>query len=460
MSEQTTPDRTIDLSRHLFVARAGFAAPFFSWLGVFIVVMLFYTLTAAAPMLGDIVWQDAASFATGLWSTGFGGTIAVAGSKVTLLATTITVLVSYASYVALRHRNVTTWGEAIGVGVGQAALVTLISFVGHSTTDLWRATLGAAVLGILTALWAGREDLLFAHTWFDRIRAASPRLRAIAMALLVLSTIVFAIALFIGWKSISTIYGYYVTNVPGIIGLTLIQLLYVPTYLFWTFCWLIGAGFAVGTGTNFSTLGVESAPLPALPIFGALPSPDLTLWWVVLIVVLLSVGVAYLRHRRHDSLNDRRTVVLDSVIAVALGALVAGLLALATEGAIGPGRMVHVGATPHFVVLWFLAFVGVPFLVASFFIHPTTRARIGEHVADVRNKRAERQQARVAARRAEDARQAEDTRKAEDARQAEDARTPENADAALSAGSAGDTVSALGAPSDADSDPATTPDNR
>lgn len=388
MSEQTTPDKTIDISRHFFVARAGFAAPFFSWLGIFIVVMLFYTLTAAAPMLGDIVWQDAASFATGLWSTAFGGSISIAGAKFSLVATTITVAVYYASYVALRQRLVSTWGEVIAVGVGQAILVALICLVGQSTTDLWRAALGSAILGMLTALWAGRERLLVIHRWVDYVKAATPRLRAIVFSMLALSTVFFILALVFGWTSIRAIYGYYVTSVTGVVGLTLLQILYLPTFIFWAFSWMIGAGFAIGTGTNFSAFGVDSAPLPALPILGALPSPSLHAWWAVLLVVLLSVGIALVVHRRQGSRVPLRSVITKSVVAVGIVALGAGVLAVATSGAIGPGRMVHVGATPHFVMMWFAVFVALPFLLTSFFAHSATQARIGKFVVALKTKKA------------------------------------------------------------------------
>src|SRR5690606_24238945 len=54
---------------------AGLEAAVLSWLFVVVPTVAAYVATAAAPLLGEASWDDAAVIGTGLWLLGHGATI-------------------------------------------------------------------------------------------------------------------------------------------------------------------------------------------------------------------------------------------------------------------------------------------------------------------------------------------------------------------------------------------------
>ena len=161
-----------------------------------------------------------------------------------------------------------------------------------------------------------------------------------------------------GWDRVLLVQHAYAPDVVSAVVMTLTQLFYVPTALVWALAWLAGPGFAVGQGTVFSATEVATAPLPAVPLLGALPSPGSpALAWVVLVPAAVGVAVGVWLHRRRpqESLAGAALAALTAGAAVALAALV---LAAAASGAIGPGRMAVVGPAPAPVAGLLLVEVG------------------------------------------------------------------------------------------------------
>ena len=62
---------------------AGIEAAIISWLLVVVPTVAAYVATAAAPLLGEASWDDAAVIGTGLWLLGHGATIEM-GEAVTV----------------------------------------------------------------------------------------------------------------------------------------------------------------------------------------------------------------------------------------------------------------------------------------------------------------------------------------------------------------------------------------
>ncbi len=107
-----------------------------------------------------------------------------------------------------------------------------------------RATVGAALRAGVTAV------------------ATDHRVSAVALtALLVL-----------GYAEIIRLYEALHTEVVGGVAITALQLALLPDLVVWTASWFVGPGFAIGVGSQVSPLGTALGPLPALPIFGALPT--------------------------------------------------------------------------------------------------------------------------------------------------------------------------------------------
>lgn len=134
----------------------------------------------------------------------------------------------------------------------------------------------------------------------------------------------------------------------GSLILTAAQLMFMPNFVMWVVSWFIGTGFALGTGSSVSPVGTDVGLLPALPILGAMPTSDLAFGFLGLLVPLLSAFLAawFIRPALLRSLGQDVSFKWLSltVLGIALvGGIVVGLLAWASGGAAGPGRLSDVG---------------------------------------------------------------------------------------------------------------------
>ena len=62
---------------------------------------------------------------------------------------------------------------------------------------------------------------------------------------------------------------------PGVVGgglLLLAQIAYLPNAVLWAIAYMLGPGFAVGTGTVVAPAGSAVGLVPAFPLLAALPS--------------------------------------------------------------------------------------------------------------------------------------------------------------------------------------------
>ncbi|WP_156760565.1 cell division protein PerM [Microbacterium karelineae] len=171
----------------------------------------------------------------------------------------------------------------------------------------------------------------------------------------------------------------------GATALTLAQLAYVPTLLGWGVAWFAGPGFALGTGTAVSPSGTSLGVVPGVPILGVLPESG-SGW--MLLAVLLPVALGALagwiarRAYAHDWAFDgdghehfSPRVAIAAGIAVCSGAA-AAIIAAASSGAMGPGRLADVGPDPGPVALTIglEALVGAAILLLAPMRRPITEA--------------------------------------------------------------------------------------
>ncbi|MCI5825930.1 MAG: DUF6350 family protein [Arcanobacterium sp.] len=385
-SIETMTNQRIDLSRVFFVARGVGQPVLYSWLLTVLFALLFYVTTASAPTLGDATWSGAAQLTTCLWATTFGGRCSMgalgaatpAGTGyVQLPPLALTLLILYTLAVIARKRMVHSWAEVVLVGGVQAALVGVIGMVMRLQGSWWIAVIGAAALGALAALWAGREYLFGEYRWWAAFMPLFPKIKRLGGLLLIFTAVAFAVAICVGARRIVDIHASYFAGVWGGIGLVLVQLLYLPTVLVWVASWLLGAGFSVGNGTYFSIFGTVAQPLPAIPILGALPHNSA---WAALVLVPVIAGIAWISWRDWRTLHEPhigglRVVAVQALLVVASVGVLLSALAWLSRGALGPGRMAVVGTRAEFMLLAVLAVVGVPYaLTAMFAVRQATRS--------------------------------------------------------------------------------------
>ncbi len=176
---------------------------------------------------------------------------------------------------------------------------------------------------------------------------------AAAAGVILLASLATAAALALSYAKIITLYEGLHTEVLGGAIVTLGQIAFIPNIVIWTASWLIGPGFAIGTGSTVSALGTGLGPVPAIPLLGALPAGDFAFGFVGLLAPVVAgflIGSIFGPALRRAV--DTRAIAVTGVAAGVVGGAILGLLAWASAGAVGPGRLEHVGPDPWAVGAW------------------------------------------------------------------------------------------------------------
>ena len=181
------------------------------------------------------------------------------------------------------------------------------------------------------------------------VLSASLRGGLITAALVIgASAVALSVLIIANFASILGIYEGLQGGGGGSLILTAAQLMFMPNFVMWVVSWFIGTGFALGTGSSVSPVGTDLGLVPALPILGAMPTNDLAFGFLGLLVPLLAAFLAawFIRPALLRALGTEvsfRWISL-TVLGIALVAgILIGLLAWASGGAAGPGRLADVG---------------------------------------------------------------------------------------------------------------------
>jgi hypothetical protein len=332
----------------LWGAQYGFAP---NWTG-------FWRLAADAWLLGhgtDIrVTLDAATVkASGLADAGTPFVLSIAVLGFALL----TLLLARRAGNRIAETDHRVLGEIVAIVVFAA-----LSFgVALSATDaaarpsLVQGTVLPTLVFVLGLLLARSDALPEWTRWSPDIRAiGGTALRggaAAAAAVLTAAAVVVVVSLVGNYAQIITLYENLHTGALGGAALTVAQILFLPNLVIWAASWLIGPGFAIGAGSTVSPLGTTLGPIPSVPILGALPQGDFTFAFAGLVVPILVgflVGALLSGSLAGRIRSTSRPVWMAGAglgIGVVGGAIL-GLLAWASSGAIGPGRLQVVGPDP------------------------------------------------------------------------------------------------------------------
>ncbi|GAA4143465.1 cell division protein PerM [Leifsonia shinshuensis] len=165
------------------------------------------------------------------------------------------------------------------------------------------------------------------------------------------AALLLALLIFGNYGTIIGLYEQLQTGVAGGVALTVAQLAFLPNLVIWLMSWLVGPGFAIGTGSTVSPLGTALGPLPGVPLFGVIPAHGYAFGLAGVIVPLLAgfFAAALLRATRRAQTDGALALVLTALGIGVVAGIELGLLAWWSAGALGPGRLHDVGPNPWLV---------------------------------------------------------------------------------------------------------------
>lgn len=199
---------------------------------------------------------------------------------------------------------------------------------------------------------------------------------------LLVSSLLIMTALTIGWVEVLRLYQSLSLSFLGGLMLTVGQLAILPNLIIYGFAWLTGAGFSIGAGSFVSPIASQLGPMPALPIFAALPTGAIDRGIVFSAVVVVGAMVATLMARkstermRWEFATSFSAAAVLSVFSALVAAALTFTLGILASGSLGPGRFVEVGVNPAMLALVVFLEVLVPvFLVSVVAVRPQAGER-------------------------------------------------------------------------------------
>jgi len=244
---------------------------------------------------------------------------------------------------------------AVALAVPYAVLTGALALVSRSSRES-SSVAQAFVCGLLLALAAGGLGGARALApWSQLVRLLPPRQRSVVVAIAGVLAVLVTAGAVLGAASLAVhlheaarLQHALGPDAIGLVLLLLLQLSYLPNAVIWGIAYAVGPGFAFGSATVVAPSGSALAQLPALPLLAALPPgqhPVMPGWLepTVLALPYLAGGIGgLLLVRAAPALTLDEAPVWGLVSGVVSG-LVLALLAAASGGPLGEGRLAAVG---------------------------------------------------------------------------------------------------------------------
>jgi len=312
-----------------------------------------FVVTSADPANAGVAWTRSVEVGAALWLLAHG----VPWGHVTLVPLGLTALVAYACYASARRSARPVPSAALVAVSGYVTIVVVVAGLvpGASLVRAGGGGLLVGTLGLGTGLLR-RPDARPLLAWLRGPWSVLPQwLRAglaggivAAGVLAVLAALTAAGWVLAGRDSVvAVVRGLGLDAVGGAV-LAVAEVGYAPNLAAWAAAWIAGPGFAVGAGSHVATGGVVLGPLPAIPLLGALPTPDLAggaARWTPVLLLVTGLTAGLVVHRRLTAGRWWEPVASAAAVGVAAGLLVTVGVA-AAGGAVGTNRMAAVGAAP------------------------------------------------------------------------------------------------------------------
>jgi hypothetical protein len=294
------------------------------------------------------------------WLLAHGAHLDLANATVTATPLGITALCLYVAYRLGRWAGLTSTVDGPGsVLLGTVAMAGIYAVVTVLTAVLASAEqaqphLGRAFVGGFVVAFCGGGLGLAAGTGLLRtVRERLPEtlvasVSGAAAAVLLMfaaAAVVLAGSLLAHLGAAANVLAQLHADASGGLMYTVVVAAVTPNAVLLAGAYLLGPGFAVGSGTLVSPAAVVLGPVPAFPLLAALPPSGNVPWWtpfLVAVPVLLGLLAAVLMTRRFP-VPTYELGALRGLLAGVGGGLVLALLTLLAGGSVGPGRMAAVG---------------------------------------------------------------------------------------------------------------------
>jgi len=230
----------------------------------------------------------------------------------------------------------------------------------------WCLVLGLVVGGLGIAVGAGRAAIWAAFLPVS-VRAASMVAFRIVSTLLLASLVTVLVSLALHLDEALNVMSQLHTSAGEAVLYAGLGLAVLPNAALLGAAYLLGPGFAFGTATVVSPTAVALGPVPMVPLLAALPDETTPAPWLaaLLLVPPVLAGLAAVRgHRLYPTARWEEAAVRGCVGGIMAG-LAIGALTTFAGGAIGPGRMVDVGASAAQVTLHAVVALGLGGLVGA-----------------------------------------------------------------------------------------------
>jgi hypothetical protein len=266
---------------------------------------------------------------------------------------------------------------ALALAAPYALVAGVLAFI--TRTAPARSSLPQAVLsGFLLALVAGGLGGARALApWPQLIRLMPARLRSVTIGLAGGLAVLFAAGALLAGASLGSHLSQFGSVngalAPGLVGgglLLLAQLAYLPNAIVWAISFMLGPGFAFGSGTVVAPTGAALGRLPAFPILASLPHGPhgaVPSWLSVAVLALpyLAGALGGLLLARAAPTPAVEMAPLWGFACGALTGCLLGVLAAFVGGPLGNGRLAAVGPSPWQVGLVAALEIGVAAAIAA-----------------------------------------------------------------------------------------------
>ncbi|TWH04882.1 hypothetical protein L615_000100000370 [Nocardioides sp. J9] len=321
------------------------------------------------------------------WLVAHGSTVAVEGIRITAIPLGLTLACAWAAW-RVGHRvgesvsghgpdadriadGARDWtvplaaslfalGYAVVAVVTGAVAATPASSPAQAPVVLWSVVLAGLVGGAAVAFGSGRAAI-----WLPLVPAAVRDAALVARRILglwvAISLLALAAAFVLDFSTAANVVSQLHADAGAVTLMLVVTLLVLPNAVLFSSSYLLGPGFTVGTGTTVSTSAVVLGPLPMFPLLAALPDQGVQPWWtewLMLTPVLLAALVAAKVQRDRPVLGWDQAAIRGCAGGILAGVGLAVLTALA-GGAVGPGRMAHVGPYTFEVLLHAITSFGI-----------------------------------------------------------------------------------------------------